>query len=604
MSLLSLIKSRHELAKKFTKDFQSEVKQNLKDYKAEDSWLNSFADNNKLYVNVTKRYEIIIPMIFTTHEGMLSSMFDRIPDLIIDQGGKDDEQKATNIRAAYEYLQQKLDLESFMNTSAWWYLLTGFVSAHAGYVQKTSEVPATDEMGEVILGEDGEPMMVTVYEDDDPEVYVDDPQHVFWSPESKYSIQADKVPFYTREKLMTVEDVFRTYGAVVEPDSSIKDFKKGDDNKTDIIEEDLERVKVILYYGNIPGKYEPDLEEKGLEYDPDGWYYVVSTRSQVLHAERTPDDMRTCSVLKWYGVPTEFFGFGIAKLLRPFQKEKSLRRTQQARYADIASFPKLLVKNDGDTDIDEIAYSDPRELPVLLYDGDTRPEYLVPPDLSNVLTIGEQKADEDAQKASGMLDMSNPQSSTVDTATGQVIFAEASEKRIRYAKANFMRFYRDVVIKLLKLCQLYWSEDKLITITDEHGDNIEITLTKDSLAEIDFDTDIRIDPDSLTINKDVLRAQAIELYNMVKDDPIVERQEVFKDVIRDGFGKRNPDKYIKDSGVQPGTQLVDPQSGQQYTVGETGELVSQEQEAEMADPTGQGDVPMDQAGVMGAAQQL
>jgi hypothetical protein len=534
-------------------------------------------------------------------------MFDRVPDLIIDQGGADDEQKAIKIRASYEYLKQKLDLESFMNTSAWWYLLTGFVSAHAGYIQKTREIPATDpETGEEMLDEEGAPMMVTVYEEDDPEVYVDDPMYVFWSPESKYSIPADKVPFYTREKLMTVEEVLRTYNVVVEPDSNLKDFKSKDDTgKSDILEEDLERVKVILYYGHLTDKQTQDLEEIGLEYDPDGWYYIVTTKSQILHTERTPEDMRTCSILKWYGVPTDFFGFGIAKLLRPFQKEKSLRRTQQSRYADIASFPKLLVKNDGETDIDELAYSDPRELPVLTYEGE-RPDYLVPPDLSNVLLVGEQKADEDAQKASGMMDISqgSQQSATVKTATGQAIFAEASEKRIRYAKANFMRFYRDVVVKLLKLCQIYWSEEKVISITDDNGENIEVHLTSADLKDIDFDTDIKIDPDSLTVNKDVLRSQAIELYNMIKDDPLVERKEVFKDLIQDGFNKRNPDKYIKDMNVEPGTQLINPETGEQYIVDESGELVTQEAQEETAQPTGEVDVPVNQAGVMGQSQAL
>jgi hypothetical protein len=230
----------------------------------------------------------------------------------------------------------------------------------------------------------------------------------------------------------------------------------------------------------------------------------------------------------------------------------------------------------------------------------------VPPDLSNVLLVGEQKADEDAQKASGMMDISqgSQQSATVKTATGQAIFAEASEKRIRYAKANFMRFYRDVVVKLLKLCQIYWSEEKVISITDDNGENIEVHLTSADLKDIDFDTDIKIDPDSLTVNKDVLRSQAIELYNMIKDDPLVERKEVFKDLIQDGFNKRNPDKYIKDMNVEPGTQLINPETGEQYIVDESGELVTQEAQEETAQPTGEVDVPVNQAGVMGQSQAL
>lgn len=606
MTILDLVKSRHELAKRFTKNFQDQVKQDLKDYKAEDGWLNSFADDNKLYVNVTKRYEVIIPMIFTQTEGMLASMFDRVPDIIINQRGQDDEEKQRKIKAAYEYLKYKLNLEQFMNTAAWWYILTGFLSAHVGYTKKTKDIPATDEMGNQMFDETGEPIMMTVYESDDPEISVDDPMYTYFSPESKYSITADEIPYYTREKLMETYDVLRWYDAVVEPDATVKDFKKDSVDSADIIETDLDRVKIIMYYGTLPSELRVELEEMGYEYDPDGWYYIVATRNELLHVERTPGDIRTCRTLKWYGVPTEFFGFGIAKLLKPFQKEKSLRRTQQARYADIAAFPKIL--HDLTTEIDETAASDPRELPVITYDassGGAKPEYMTPPELSNTLTMAEEKADQDAQQASGMLDISQgaQQSSTVDTATGQAIFAESAEKRIRYAKKNFMMFYKECVILLLKFAQMYWDEEKVISLTDDQGNEEEVVVSPADLSDIDFDKDISIDPDSLTVNKDVLRAQAIELYDKVKDDPLVDRKEVFKDMMRIGFDKKDPETYMRDMQVDPGTVLINPETGEQFTVDDTGELVTYQAQQEVVEPSG-GEVPMDQAGVMGGAQQL
>ena len=603
MILHSLIQSRHELAKRFTKTFQDQVKNDLVNYNAEDGWLSSFVSDSKLYMNVFKRYEIIIPMIFTTHEGMVSSMFDRVPDIMINQGGQEDEEKTKKVKASYEYLKHKCDLESFMNTAAWWYILTGFLSAHAGYVQKAKEVPAEDEMGEPMLGDDGEPIMITVYDEDDPEIYVDDPKYCFYSPESEYSVRADRVPYYTRTKLMTVEDVERTYGVRVEADSTVKDYKKDNTSTNDELQEgDLGRVKIVMYYGSLSEDIAEDLLEYGEEYDPDGWYYIVTTAKEILHLERTPNDMKTCTLLKWHGDPTKFFGFGIAKLLAPFQKEKSLRRSQQARYADVAAYPKIL--HSAETDIDEMAATDPRELPTIMFDGD-KPEYMTPPDLSNVLIISDEKADEDAQRASGMLDTSqgSQQSNTVDTATGQAIFAEASEKRIRYAKKKFLQFYKESVVVLLKLAQLYWSEDKVVSLTDDDGKEEEIIVTAQDLSDIDFDKDIFIDAESLTINKDVIRAQAIELYDRVKDDPLVERKEVFKDVLRIGFDKRNPDKYIKDMELVPGTKLVNPETGEQYEVDKTGEVILAQADNELAQSEG-GDVPMSESGIMGGAQQL
>lgn len=606
-TLLSLLKSRDKYAKKFSKDYHERVKREVKDYYADDDWLSTYTRDNKLYLQVVKRYEIIIPLIFTQHEGMLSSMFDRVPGLIINQRGALDEEKAKKIEASYEYLKDKLRLEQFMNTAAWWYLLTGFVSSHGGYVKKAKEIPIYDEMGEPMIGEDGEPITTLDYEIDDPELTVDGPEETFFAPDSEYDISANRVPYYTREKLMTVDQVYKTYGVILEPDASLE-IKDGDTVEKDKAQEtsDLGRVKVHFYYGQIPMKYEDRVLEQGLEYDMDGWYYFVFTGKRVLHGERVVDDMKTCKILKWYGSPDKFYGFGLAKILQPFQKEKSLRRTQQARYADVAAFPKLLIPIDSEVDMDALA--DPREVPFVLYDQNNgEPKFMSPPDMSNTLVMAEQSADRDAQQASGMMDISQGQqsSSTVDTATGQAIFAEAAEKRIRYAKKNFMEFYLQNVVMLLKLAQLYWDSEKVVSITDDQGNTEEISVSSQDLSDIDFDTDISIDPDSLTINKDVLRQQAIELYNISKDDPLVDRRQLFMNMLRIGFDTKNPEKYIKEMDVQPGTQLQDVMTGQVYTVDETGELVSQQEQMQMADPTGDmGQVSSSPSGVMGASQQI
>lgn len=607
MTVHKLITSRRKQAKTFTKDkYLNQLEQNIKDYKADDSWLNSFADDNKLYVNVNKRYEVVIRMIFAQTESMLASMFDRLPDLIINEGGQLDEEKAQKVMAAYEYLKKVANLEEFANTAAWWYILTGWVSAHSSYIKKGNSTPITDDFGEPMLDEMGEPMEVMTYEFDDPQVSVDNPLYTYFSPESEYSIDAMKVPYYVKDRLMTVDEVLRVYEKQVEPDSTVNslDDKNNQTNKDEVLEADLARVKTYLYYGHMHPDASDDLQETyGVEYDPDGWYYAVATKEEILHVEKVENNMRTCKLLRWYGVPSEFFGFGLGNILRPHQKEKSIRRTQQARYADVAAFPKLLVPLE--TDIDEAGVNDPREIPVILYDANLNaPSYLTPPDLSNVLEMTEQKADQDAQMVSGLLDLSQgaQNTNTVDTATGQSIFAEASEKRIRLAKRKFMLFYKEVVIDLLKLAQRYWDEEKLISITDEDGEDVELSVTSDDLADIDFDKDIDMDPDSISVNKDVLRAQAIELYDRAKDDPSAERTELLKDVMRVGFDKKNPNKYIKDNGLQPGMQLIDPMTQQTFIVDESGQVVPQEAMQDLAQPGGGEEVPSDMAGVMGGVQ--
>ena len=78
MELLELLKYRLEVAKSFTKEHQEEVERCVADYELKRTEVEKLS----LLNNPNKRYEFKIPYIFATHESMLSSMFDRVPDLV------------------------------------------------------------------------------------------------------------------------------------------------------------------------------------------------------------------------------------------------------------------------------------------------------------------------------------------------------------------------------------------------------------------------------------------------------------------------------------------------------------------------------------------
>lgn len=594
MNLLNTLKQRHEAAKAFTKDFQDNSKKNVKDYEAQ---LPSDITIDKLdYVEtVNNRYKFIIPMIFTFHESMQSSMFDRIPDLIFTAKGKLDEEKKNKVKAAYDYLNDKLDLEWFMNDVAWWFILNGFASAHATYKKESVDIPQIDEItGEQAIDPlTGEPLTITQFIYDDPVIEVGDPSKEYYSPESKFSVNGYEVPYYTREKLIDPQEIKLTYNKKVEPDASIEipSVLEGKQNDP----EQFKRTKTIFYCGDIPYENRGEVED----WQVGANYYIVFTNKTILYKERI--DEKNIRLAKWYGAPNKFFGFGLGQLLRPFQKEKSLRRSQQARYGDVAAFPKIAVE--AGSDVDEKTLNDPRENRVLFY-SEKVPEYVTPPNLGEIVFRDIEQVDRDAQQASGLMDLStaSQSSSTVDTATGQTIFADAAERRVRMAKKKFVYFYKHVVIMLLKLAQKYWDEQKLLSITDEDGNDMELPVSKEDFIDIDFDTDIDVDGETLSVNKDVLRQQSIEVYNTTKDDPLVERKNVIKDMFRTGFNSSNPDRYVKDSQLQPGMQLFDAQ-GMPYIVDESGEVVPQEDTSQLGDPT-QGGVPSSSPGIMGAAQQL
>lgn len=576
MKLHSTLKTRLGVAKSFTNPFHEEIKKSVKDYKAEDVDTSTLL-NLDYAETVNRRYKFTIPLIFTNHEAMLASLFDRVPDIVVSQGGEQDAEKKKKVEAAYKYLTDKLSIQWFMNDAAWWFILVGFAAAHGRYKQESEQVPLIDEAtGEPQIDPmTGEEMTREVFTYDDPVLEVGDPIKEYWSPESKFTVKGDKVPYYFREELMSVDQVKEIYGKTVEPDAVLENATA--ESKKDENSPDFKRVKVYFYYGDVPATNKGEVKD----WSSEQVYYVVLTDKEILYKEKMDD--KYCKLIKWFGPPNEFFGFGVGKVLRNFQKEKSIRRGQQMRYADVAAYAKLLL--DATAEYDEKAINDPREVPVITY-TDKKPEYLVPPDMSNTLTIADQRVDEDAQRASGMMDLSaGAQKGGVDTATGQSIFAEASERRMRQAKRKFVEFYEQVVIMLLKLAQKNWQSEKLVKITDEDGNEMEMPVTSQDLSDVDFDTDVHIDGESVTYNKDVLRQQAIELYNITKNDPVVNRKNVFSDVMKDAFNKSDPERYLQESVVPPGTVLTS-QDGQQFSVDETGSLVSQPMQDQMAPPTG------------------
>lgn len=574
MNLLSLLKSRLELSQKFTKDFQDQVKKDLTNYEADRPDIVDITSLDMPDASII-RYFFPVAVIQQYHEGMMASTFQRVPDLIIRARGKLDAEKQLKVKAAYEYLQDKLHLEQFLLDSAWWFYLCGFVSSNSEYKSEYREVPVIDEFGEIMLDEAGKPVTRTEYLYDDPIIEVNDPDKIYFSPESKFSVEGDKIPYYLKMVKMTKEEVKRTFNKDVDPDSRVDIEDIGGDETT---KKDLDRVCVYLYYGDIPESNKGEV----MGWDFKSKYYIAFTEKSTLYKEKISDI--SCRVGKWKGSPSKFFGHGLGKILADVQREKSIRRGQMVRWGDVASFPKIAVKNDGG-DIDIKALADPRENVVLLYTQEP-PQYLTPPPITDTLIKLDQSADLQAQQASGMLDLSSgtQTTNTVETATGQTIFADAAEKRVNLAKKLVMSFYKSNVIRILKLCQANWNEDKLVSITDEEGKSTQISVGRYDLQDIDFDTDIDIDIDSTTVNKDVLRQQSIAMYDKTKDDPIVDRKKVFSEMMSKGFEVPNPEYYVKESNIAPGMMLTS-EDGQQFTVDESGGVVPAQDMAQLATPS-------------------
>ncbi len=575
-NLLKLLNSRKDRAEKFTSDeFIQRVKEDINNYEAKMPSINDILGVNsskQLQTALNYRYNYIIPMIFTNTEAAKASLFDRLPDLIIKGRGKKDEAKAELIEAIYEYLKDKLDLDSFAWQAAHWFVLSGFTSATIGFNSKSEKNEVYDENGEPLIDkETGEIVYEEKFIEDDPTIEVDNPLKTFFAPDSEFDVDAKKVPYKIWWSALDVNEIKAKYGKDVEANYQ-EEFATGKED--DDIKKDCNRVKTYFYCGIVPEEYKKDVKN----WQANKIYYIIFTPQEILYTEEKK--RKNFKICRWFANPTDFFGYGYGKIGAPFQKEKSVRVGQRIRFADIAAYPKYTIKNDGKNKIDIDSLKDPRENLVLTYETDP-PGLLQPGNLGGIVTEAERAADSDAQAAFGLLDLTSgaQETSTVESATGQTIFAEASQRRIKHAKRIFMKFYRACVIELFKQCQDNWTSDKILKLTDEDGNSEDVIVNADDLKDIDFDRDIEINAESVSVNKDVVRQQMIELYDKVKDDPLIDRKVIFRDMLRKGFEINDPDHYFKQSEIAPGTTLVNPQTGEQFTIDESGELLPAQQNA-------------------------
>lgn len=590
-TLLTILKKRYDSAKKFTtKNYIEQAKRSMKDYDTVDELTDiSIKTDRHNFNDINKRYEMKIPMIFTNTEAMKAAMFERLPDLIVKGRGTDDEGKRKIVDAAYEYLKDKLSLFDVADQAAHWFILTGFCAAQANFESRGNEEPV-----EGMMDAGGKPVSKMNYDYNDPIVDVLDPTKTFYAMDSVFDYRGFKVPYFITDKLMSPQEIQSIYDIEVEADTTTdvtdEDLSKMNEEQKENMVKDM--VRVHFYVGELPFANKDELVEWELEYEEGKIYFCIYTSDKILYMSEKEDTY--IRIAKWYGHPTEFFGFGLGKIGRQFQIEKSIRRGQQLRFADLAAFPKYAVKNNDD--ISEGDLVDPRINIIIKY-KDQAPTILQPGNLSDIVKGNSEEADQDAQKAFGILDLgTGSQSSTVDTATGQTIFAQAASRRVEFAKKKFMAFYRELIILLLKMCQEYWDEEKIVTIMGEDGQSETITLSKESLADIDFDKDIDIDMETLSVNRDVIRQQYIALYDKTKDDPIINRKNLFSDMLTRGFEVKDPTRYIKETTLQPGMMLIS-QDGQQFTVDESGELVPAQDMQQLGQPSADQAIPTDQTGI-------
>jgi hypothetical protein len=600
--LLNLLNSRLSLSLKFHESYKKEVEKALDDYNIDSFDKKNTGDlHNKLH----------IPYIFSTVESSLPSLFENVPNLLIEQGGRTDAQFSDYVNKTWDFIERTTDLKEVTEEVGFMFSLTGMGGATFDWEFETQEVeevvqePLINEMGEPVLKEDGIPEMVeTIVKQEIPIVnrpYFEYKSYnqIYFSPESKFTSFdwfGDKIPYIIYKKSMNVDEVEYLYGVEVEPDEdmdiSVLDdkmsIKEQDLQKAGINKTDLEKVGVYYYNGRLPKK------ESGDEnWRPRNVYKVIFSKKKIL-TEPEVVEVKPCAFAGNYGSPEKFYRFGESKALRELEEDISYGRSILSDYRDRLA-TKIAIPEG--TEVDEVALQSPKTFQVVRFIGDRYPQYITPPPVPEVVLTALQLSKEETQMVSGQFDLSKGSTqSVVDTATGQKIFSESFEKRVDRKKKKIGKFLEALAINILPMCAQYWDEQMFAKILDIQEEELQESGFIEKLANLKELFDVKIDYNTEK-DDEAKSARVIAMFREMKDDIKINQDELIKQVIKIGFGiedverflsgEMTPDELIKSIEYMMEVGLMDEQMGTQMIE----QIIQAQQESEGGDRSGIGGRP-------------
>jgi hypothetical protein len=549
--LLKLVKSRLSLAKRFQKKWKANVKKWEDDYKIE-TLLSD--DGTRKIENLDNTIQI--PYIFSTIESALPSIFETVPDLIMKQRGKEDREFTEFTAKIWDYIKDKTKLEEKVEEAGTDFLVSGMAFGKWGWTHETEMVEdkktidITSETGEVV-GQQEIIEKVPVPIKDLPYVKIYNYKKVYFSPESKLVVDDEDnlIPYIICHSVLSPDEVEVKYGK--RPDAKVPsylnlqevDSEYGDlEKERELVKEDLERVDVFEYYGILP-----KVMIKKDEWKIDNVYYLVFTNHEIIKQPEKINKKPWC-LLGNYGLTTQFYKFGEPKILRELEQDISLGRSMMMDYRDKQG-TKIALQTG--TEVDEVALKKSRNFTIMRYNGNQLPAYIVPPPLPETVIMGLDQSRSDLQMASAQLDLSRGgTSSVVDTATGQKIFQQATDKRNSRKKKKLARFLKAIAKNLLILCGTNWDVEMFAKITDIPQEYIAEQQWVEKLKDLGNAYDVEVDIETITSNKETMAAQAIALYREVKEDPLVNREEILKEAIKIGFSQKDVERFLS-SEVTP-----------------------------------------------------
>jgi hypothetical protein len=554
---LQLLKARLAVAKAWSKKPHEAMKRYLKEYEIED-----VSDTEEI------RDKVRIGFIFRHTESDMPAIFDDQPDLFFK--GKNPKTRLFEplFDSAYDWLWDFERLEEVIEDTALYFLVIGMGFVKSPWVTKNKtvtemqEVPVMDMAG-MQAGTQQQEVTYNVPIVDNPQGEVQDPFKIFFSPETKFKMvmTSRNCPYYFTEETVSPEEIKSLYGIEVDSDESLKLDDVEIDSKVEALQaykDDMKRVTKYEYYGTLPeeqAKGITDEQGNAVKWSYDTEYHLIFTKNKELQAEECPYHSYPLRVIGNYGMANKFWKFGDAKHLLPLVRELEQYRTQILRHTRKMANPKLLRPNDAE--VDEKQLTNPNPGIIVNYQpgpNGSKPEYLSPANLGSEVGTGVEMARTDLEQTSGQFSLSQGGGvSQVKTPRGIQTFSEAADKNVRRKRKKIARLIRELIIFQFKQLSVYWKpeDQRTLDVIDE-GNAQELPITQEVLQILGDDNilaKIDIEIESLSVNKAQMKQDSLDLLDLAlkseaEKPGYVKLDEIWKDVLQNGFGKKDGDRYL------------------------------------------------------------
>lgn len=564
---LSLLKSRLEVAKAWCKKPHEAWKKWSAEYEIE-----NFDDTAEI------RDKVRIGYIFRKTENENASIFDDQPDLFMKGKLSDAEVIEEIYTAAYDYLWDKQNLEEKVEDVGVYFELLGMGFLDSPWVTKTKKVremvdqPVIDETGQPIVDPmTQQPMSQPVEQEyevpiyDLPKAKVKNPFKIYFSPETQfdYIMTSENCPYYFYEEPWIKERVKARFGKDVKATEKMHTGDSDADGKigtemekqVDVVSDDLKRVTVYEYYGILPehlARGITDSAGQAIEWEWDKEYHIFFTDETELLVEECPYSRYPLHIVGNYGLANKFFKFGDAKHLLPLVQELEVYRSLNLTHVRKVVNPKLL--SEMGMEVDEDALRDPLPGRVVKYNSSNgaKPEWLTPPPLGQEVAIGTEQVRTDLEKTSPSFDLAGGGGqSQVRSPRGIATFSEAADKGSRRKRKKIARFIRQLIIFQLMQLGTNWKPEDGKTLTIGGKEEQVTPEVLQVLADPDLLEKLDIEIESLSVNRVQMREEAMTLWDIAVGAPnIFNISAVAKDLIQNGFNKRDADRYLISQDMQ------------------------------------------------------